>query len=86
MNKNKKRYDKKNPTIVRNKIVLEEITFQGKKIKREKVVKEWDIPKIITGDIGYQLMFGNSPTINRKAPESKLTEIQLKDKFKQLLY
>tara|TARA_R110002020_G_scaffold109623_3_gene253589 strand:+ start:1019 stop:1279 length:261 start_codon:yes stop_codon:yes gene_type:complete len=86
MDKNKKRYDKKNPVIVRNKIVLEEITFKGKKIKREKIVKEWDIPKIITGDIGYQLMFGNSPTINRKAPESKLTEIQLKDKFKQLLY
>ena len=81
-----KRYDVKNPKIVTNKIVLEEITFQGKKIKREKVVKEWDIPKIITEDIGYQLMFGNSPTINRKAPESKLTEVQLKDKFKQLLY
>ena len=49
----------KSPTIVKNKIVLEKITFRGKKIIREKVVKEWNVPKIITSDIGYQLMFGN---------------------------
>jgi hypothetical protein len=49
----------KSPRIVKNKIVLEKITFRGKKIIREKVIKEWNIPKIITSDIGYQLMFGN---------------------------
>ena len=76
----------KTQTIVQNKIKLEKIKFKGKIITREVLVKEWDIPDVITTDIGYQLMFGNSPTINRKAPESKLTEVQLKDKFKQLLY
>ena len=49
----------KSPLVVKNKIVLEEITFKGKKIIREKIVKEWNIPKIITSDIGYQMMFGN---------------------------
>ena len=80
------RTGQKSPVIVKNKTVLEEITFKGEKIMRQKIVKEWDIPDVITTDIGYQLMFGNSPTVNRKAPESKLTEVQLKDKFKQLLY
>ena len=36
---------------------------------REKVVKEWNIPKIITDDIGYQLMFGNQ-TSPAKTPSS----------------
>ena len=62
MNKNKIRYDKKTPRIVKNEIVLEEITFQGKKIVREKIVKVWNIPDIITEDIGYQLMFGTRPS------------------------
>ena len=44
---------------------------------RETVVKEWNIPKIITEDIGYQLMFGNRPTINRKAPLSDVEELQI---------
>ena len=48
----------KSPTIVKSKTVLEEITFRGKKIIREKVVKEWNIPKVITSDIGFQMMFG----------------------------
>ena len=63
----KKRYDTKNTSIVKNKIVMEEIVFRGKKIKRERVVKEWDIPKIITDDIGFQLMFGfKSPSRPKK--------------------
>ena len=57
-----KRYDVKNSRIVRDKIVLEEIKFRGKKIVREKVVKVWDIPDIVTEDIGYQLMFGTRPS------------------------
>ena len=77
MNTNKIRYDKKTPRIVKDKVVLEEITFQGKKIMRETIVKEWNIPKIITEDIGYQLMFGNRPTINRKAPLSDVEELQI---------
>ena len=77
MNTNQTRYDKKTPSIVKDKVVLEEIIFQGKKIMRETVVKEWNIPKIITEDIGYQLMFGNRPTINRKAPLSNVEELQI---------
>jgi hydroxymethylglutaryl-CoA reductase len=55
-----KTYDKV-PTIVTNKIVKEKIKFQGKTIIRERVIKEWNIPKVITSDIGFQLMFGMSP-------------------------
>lgn len=65
----------KSPTIVKNKTVLEEITFRGKKIKREKIVKEWNIPKIITSDIGYQLMFGHrSSTLYTKKTVSGIKE------------
>lgn len=60
--KKTKVYDKKNSRIVHNKVVLEEITFKGEKIIREKIVKEWNIPNIITEDIGYQLLFGNKPS------------------------
>ena len=48
----------KSPTIVKSKVVLEEITFKGKKITRDRVVKEWNIPKVINSDIGFQMMFG----------------------------
>ena len=58
MDKNKKKYGKKNTSIVKNKLVPEEIKFRGKKIVREKIVKEWNIPDIITNDIGFQMMFG----------------------------
>jgi len=65
----------KSPTIVKNKTVLEEITFRGKKITRERVVKEWNIPKIITSDIGYQLMFGHrSCTLQTKKTVSGIVE------------
>ena len=47
----KKRYDKKTPIIVKNKMVKEEIIFKGKEIIREKIEKEWNIPKIITSKI-----------------------------------
>ena len=62
---------------MQNKIKLEKFKFQGKIITREVVVKEWDIPDIITTDIGYQLMFGNRPTINRKASLSDVEELQI---------
>ena len=53
-------YDKV-PIIVTNKTIKEKIKFQGKTIIRERVEKEWKIPKVITSDIGFQLMFGMSP-------------------------
>lgn len=72
MDKNKKKYGRKNTSIVKNKVVFEEIMFRGKKIVREKIVKEWDIPKIITDDIGFQMMFGfkSIHTPSKKTDES----------------
>ena len=49
---------RKNDKIVENVIIKEEIEFQGKKIIRERIEKKWSIPKIITNDIGFQMIFG----------------------------
>ena len=46
-----KKYGNKTQKIVQNKIKLEKIKFKGKTITREVVVKDWDIPDIITTDI-----------------------------------
>ena len=77
MNKTKIRYDRQIPRIVKDKVIIEEIILQGKKIKRDIIIKEWNIPDIITEDIGYQLMFGNRPTGNRKASISNVEEIEI---------
>ena len=53
---------------------MEEIQLQGKTVLRERIEKEWNIPKIITDDISYQLMFGNKPSINRSKQDSGITE------------
>jgi len=67
-------YDKssKHQIVVKDKVITEEIEFRGKKIIRERVIKEFNIPKIITSDIGFQLQFGSrgndkpySKTINQ---------------------
>ena len=71
----KKRYDIKNTVVVKNKIVMEEIVFRGKKIKRERVVKEWNIPKVITNDIGFQLMFGFTNLAKPKKSTANIEEI-----------
>ena len=65
----------KSPKIVTSKVVREKITFRGKKITRDRVVKEWNIPKVINSDIGFQMMFGFRSTKNLK-PKSNggLTE------------
>ena len=73
----KKRYDKKTPIIVKNKMVKEEIIFRGEKIIREKIEKEWNIPKIITGDIGFQLMFGFQPGFKPIKTHANAKEISL---------
>ena len=49
---------RKNDKIVKSKIITEKIIFRGEKITRERVEKVWNIPKVITNDIGFQLMFG----------------------------
>ena len=40
-----KRYDTKVPSIINRKVIKEEIIFRGKKIIRERVIKEfvWDV-------------------------------------------
>ena len=57
---------RKTDKIVKSKIITEKIIFRGEKITRERVEKVWNIPKVITNDIGFQLMFGfdapKSPT------------------------
>ena len=40
----------------------------------ETIVKEWDIPDVITTDIGYQLMFGNTPPTLIKSTKLRLDE------------
>lgn len=49
---------RKNDKIVKSKIITEKIIFCDEKITRERVEKVWNIPKVITNDIGFQLMFG----------------------------
>ena len=63
--------------IVKNKIKTERVKFKGKMITREVIEKEWNIPKVITTDIGFQLMFGfKSPSVSNKS-KSSLKEINI---------
>ena len=56
---------RKNDRIVRSEIIIEKIKFKGETIDRQRIKKVWNIPKIITNDIGFQLMFGfDPPTMN----------------------
>jgi|TARA_R110001592_G_scaffold166129_1_gene400979 hypothetical protein len=71
------KYDKRRKGIVTNKIILEEITFHGKKIMRERVVKVYNIPDIVTEDIGYELMFGAKPSLSRTGTKSNLQELEI---------
>ncbi len=65
--------------IVKNKIKTERIKFKGKMITREVIKKEWNIPDVITTDIGFQLMFGfKSPSVINNS-QSSLKEIYLDD-------
>ena len=73
---------RKNDKIVSNVMVKEEIVLQGKKVIRERIKKQWKIPKVITNDIGFQLMFGfDSPTISRKLNDIALKEYDINHKI-----
>lgn len=79
MSKDNNLYIDKVQQIVKNKVKVEQIKFRGKTITREVIEKQWNIPKIITTDIGFQLMFGfKSPSIVKKS-QSNLTEIYLNE-------
>ena len=73
---------RKNDRIVKAKVITEEIIFHGEKITREKVEKIWNIPKIITNDIGFQLMFGfNPPTMHSSGKFRGIEEYRLDNKY-----
>ena len=72
---------RKNDKIVSNVIIKEEIEFEGKKIIRERVEKKWNIPKIITTDIGFQLMFGFDPPMQTSQTEAALVEYSINKKI-----
>jgi len=70
-------YNDKVQRIVKNKVKIEKVKFKGKMITREVIEKEWSIPKTITTDIGFQLMFGFKAPININKSRSNLTEVYL---------
>ena len=71
---------RKNDKIVRNIIVKEKIKFQGKTIIREKMKKQWEIPKIITNDIGFQMMFGFDSPSKPSKTDAALIEYSINHK------
>lgn len=72
---------RKTSKIVENIEIEEEIMLKGKKIKRERVVKKWNIPKVINSDIGFQLMFGFDPPMSPSKSEAALTEMSINQKI-----
>ena len=48
----------KHQIVVKSEIIIEKIKFRGNTMLREKVIKKFKLPKIITSDIGFQLQFG----------------------------
>jgi len=73
------RYDRKIPVVIKRTAVNEEIIFQGKKIIREKIVKTFEMPKIITDDIGFQMQFGFNPGIATRNTKSSGIEQRFLD-------
>ena len=71
---------RKNDKIVENVVVEEEIQFRGRTIKREKIIKKWNIPKIINSDIGFQLMFGFDSPVSPPHTSNGLNEYSLDNK------
>ena len=73
---------RKTDRIVKSEVITEEIIFRGEKITRERVEKVWNIPKVITNDIGFQLMFGfNPPTMNSTGKFNGMSEYTLDKKY-----
>ena len=48
----------KHQIVVESETIIENIKFKGNTITRERIIKKYKIPKIITSDIGFQLQFG----------------------------
>jgi hypothetical protein len=73
------RYDRKIPVVIKRTAVNEEIIFKGKKIIREKIVKTFEMPKIINDDIGFQMQFGFNPGIATRNTKSSGIEQRFLD-------
>ena len=75
------KYDKssKHQIVVKDKVIVEKIKFRGKQILRERVVKVFNIPKIISSDIGYQLQFGSKGNDKPYSQKSNQKEINFDD-------
>ena len=63
--------------VVKNTIKIEETKFRGKTITREVVKKEWNIPKIINTDIGFQLMFGFKAPVNTNKQKGHVQTVSM---------
>ena len=68
---------RKTDRIVKSKVITEKIIFRGEKITRERVEKVWNIPKVITNDIGFQLMFGFDPPTSPQNKSKGIKEYTL---------
>ena len=73
------RYDRKIPVVIKRTAVNEEIIFKGKRIIREKIVKTFEMPKIINDDIGFQMQFGFNPGIATRNTKSSGIEQRFLD-------
>ena len=73
------RYDRKIPVVIKRTAVNEEIIFKGKKIIREKIVKTFEMPKIINDDLGFQMQFGFNPGIATRNTKSSGIEQRFLD-------
>ena len=72
---------RKNDRIVRSEIIIEKIKFKGETNDRQRIKKVWNIPKIITNDIGFQLMFGFDPPTSTPNKSEGLKEYFLDNKY-----
>ena len=73
------RYDRKIPVVIKRTAVNEEIIFKGKRIIREKIVKTFEMPKIINDDLGFQMQFGFNPGIATRNTKSSGIEQRFLD-------
>ena len=69
----------KHQNVIKIKTVTEKIKFRGQKMTRERVVKVFNIPKIISSDIGYQLQFGSKGNDKPYSQKSNQKEINFDD-------
>ena len=64
----KEKYYSPKRKIINRISIYEKIKFRGEKLVRERIEKEFNLPKMVTEDIGFQLQFGfDSPIMCKKS-------------------